>query len=104
MGLRSNQFSATCGTDRPRYVSHQVYYSLVGRDYEWELMPLAADQGVGALVWSPLGWGRLTGRIRRGAPVPDTSRLHVTAAAGPPVDEALLFDVCLLYTSDAADE
>jgi aryl-alcohol dehydrogenase-like predicted oxidoreductase len=49
-----------------RYVGHQVYYSLVGRDYEWELMPLALDQGVGALVWSPLGWGRLTGKIRRG--------------------------------------
>jgi aryl-alcohol dehydrogenase-like predicted oxidoreductase len=48
-----------------RYVGHQVYYSLVGRDYEWELMPLAADQGVGALIWSPLGWGRLTGKIRR---------------------------------------
>ena len=50
-----------------RYVGHQVYYSLVGRDYEWELMPLALDQGVGALVWSPLGWGRLTGKIRRGS-------------------------------------
>jgi len=48
-----------------KYVGHQVYYSLVGRDYEWELMPLAVDQGVGALVWSPLGWGRLTGKIRR---------------------------------------
>ena len=59
-----------------RYVGHQVYYSLVGRDYEWELMPLAADQGVGALVWSPLGWGRLTGRIRRGQPLPENSRLQ----------------------------
>ncbi len=62
-----------------RYVGHQVYYSLVGREYEWELMPLALDQGIGALVWSPLGWGRLTGKIRRGQPVPATSRLHVTA-------------------------
>jgi len=53
-----------------RYVGHQVYYSLIGRDYEWELMPLALDQGVGALVWSPLGWGRLTGKIRRGQPLP----------------------------------
>ena len=52
----------------PRYVAHQVYYSLVGRDYEWELMPLALDQGVGAVVWSPLGWGRLTGKIRRCRP------------------------------------
>ena len=45
-----------------RYVAHQAYYSLIGRDYEWELMPLALDQGVGAVVWSPLGWGRLTGQ------------------------------------------
>ena len=59
-----------------RYVGHQVYYSLVGRDYEWELMPLALDQGVGALVWSPLGWGRLTGKIRRGQPLPKDSRLQ----------------------------
>jgi aryl-alcohol dehydrogenase-like predicted oxidoreductase len=50
-----------------RYVGHQVYYSLVGREYEHELMPLGVDQGVGALVWSPLGWGRLTGKLRRGA-------------------------------------
>ena len=54
-----------------RYVAHQAYYSLVGRDYEWELMPLALDQGVGAVVWSPLGWGRLTGKIRRGQPLPE---------------------------------
>lgn len=67
-----------------RYVAHQVYYSLVGREYEWELMPLAIDQGLGALVWSPLGWGRLTGRIRRGQPLPATSRLHKTAEQGPP--------------------
>jgi aryl-alcohol dehydrogenase-like predicted oxidoreductase len=77
----------------PRYVAHQVYYSLVGRDYEWELMPLGLDQGVGALVWSPLGWGRLTGKLRRGQELPKGSRLHQTADFGPPVDEALLFDV-----------
>lgn len=77
----------------PRYVAHQVYYSLVGRDYEWELMPLGHDQGVGALVWSPLGWGRLTGKVRRGRPLPEGSRLHATADYGPPVDEDLLYDV-----------
>ena len=76
-----------------RYVAHQVYYSLVGRDYEWELMPLAADQGVGALVWSPLGWGRLTGKLRRGQQLPDGSRLHETAGFGPPVDQEKLYDV-----------
>jgi aryl-alcohol dehydrogenase-like predicted oxidoreductase len=76
-----------------RYVAHQVYYSLAGRDYEWELMPLAADQGVGALVWSPLAWGRLTGKIRRGQPLPEESRLHQTAEYGPPVDDEKLYDI-----------
>lgn len=78
-----------------RHVAHQVYYSLVGRDYEWELMPLAKDQGVGAVVWSPLGWGRLTGKIRRGAPRPEVSRLNEQAAidAGPPVEDEYLYAV-----------
>jgi aryl-alcohol dehydrogenase-like predicted oxidoreductase len=82
-----------------RYVAHQVYYSLIGRDYEWELMPLALDQRVAALVWSPLGWGRLTGRIRRGQPLPEVSRLHVTADKGPQVDDEYLYRVV-----DALDE
>jgi len=76
-----------------RYVAHQAYYSLVGRDYEWELMPLALDQGVGTVVWSPLGWGRLTGKIRRGTGIPALSRLHSTADKGPPVDDEHLFKV-----------
>ncbi|OKO69216.1 aldo/keto reductase [Bradyrhizobium sp. NAS96.2] len=77
----------------PRYVAHQVYYSLVGRDYESELMPLALDQGVGALVWSPLGWGRLTGKIRRGQKLPKNSRLHETAQFGPAVDDEKLYAI-----------
>lgn len=76
-----------------RYVAHQAYYSLIGRDYEWELMPLAQDQGVGAVVWSPLGWGRLTGKIRRGQPRPEVSRLPGSAAHGPPVDDEHLYRV-----------
>jgi aryl-alcohol dehydrogenase-like predicted oxidoreductase len=56
-------------------------------------MPLAADQGVGALVWSPLAWGRLTGKIRRGQPLPEESRLHQTAEYGPPVDDEKLYDI-----------
>ena len=84
-----------------RYVGHQVYYSLVGRDYEWELMPLAVDQGVGALVWSPLGWGRLTGKIRRGQPLPEVSRLNAKAVAeaGPQPSYELIYKVV-----DAIDE
>jgi aryl-alcohol dehydrogenase-like predicted oxidoreductase len=77
----------------PRYVAHQAYYSLIGRDYEWELMPLGVDQGVGAVVWSPLGWGRLTGKIRRGQPLPAGSRLHKTAEMGPPVPDEHVYTV-----------
>ncbi|NJD07538.1 MAG: aldo/keto reductase [Methylococcaceae bacterium] len=77
----------------PRYVANQTYYSLIGRDYEWELMPLGLDQGVGAVVWSPLGWGRLTGKLRRDQPLPTISRLHKTADIGPPVSDDYLFRV-----------
>ncbi|MEJ0026912.1 MAG: aldo/keto reductase [Rhizomicrobium sp.] len=77
----------------PRYVANQTYYSLIGRDYEWELLPLGLDQGLGAVVWSPLGWGRLTGKIRRGQPLPETSRLHKTAEMGPPVPDEHLYKV-----------
>jgi aryl-alcohol dehydrogenase-like predicted oxidoreductase len=76
-----------------RYVAHQAYYSLVGREYEWELMLLALDQKVGSVIWSPLGWGRLTGKIRRNQPVPKRSRLHKTAEQGPPVPDELLYKV-----------
>ncbi len=84
-----------------KYVGHQVYYSLVGRDYEWELMPLAEAEGVGALVWSPLGWGRLTGKIRRETGIPKGSRLNtkVVADNGPQVPEEYLYRVI-----DALDE
>ena len=82
-----------------RYVAHQAYYSLVGREFEWELMPLGIDQKVATLVWSPLGWGRLTGKIRRGHPLSETSRLHKTADYGPQVDHEYLYKVV-----DAIDE
>ena len=76
-----------------RHVAHQAYYSLVGRDYEWELMPLGLDQRVGCVAWSPLGWGRLTGKIRRGTPLPAVSRLHNTAAQGPQMSDEYLYQV-----------
>jgi aryl-alcohol dehydrogenase-like predicted oxidoreductase len=82
-------------------VAHQAYYSLVGRDYEWELMPLAVDQNIGTVVWSPLGWGRLTGKIRRGQPLPKDTRIRTQVAkdGGPQVPEEYLFRVV-----DAIDE
>lgn len=87
----------------PRFVAHQVYYSLIGRAYEADLMPLAADQGVGALVWSPLGWGRLTGKTRRDAPIPEASRLHETAQFAPPVDDEHLYRVVDALDAVAAE-
>jgi aryl-alcohol dehydrogenase-like predicted oxidoreductase len=84
-----------------RHVAHQAYYSLVGRDYEWELMPLAVDQNIGTVVWSPLGWGRLTGKIRRGQPLPEDTRIKTKVAKdnGPQVPDEYLFRVV-----DAIDE
>jgi aryl-alcohol dehydrogenase-like predicted oxidoreductase len=86
-----------------RFVAHQVYYSLIGRDYEWELMPLGIDQKVGALVWSPLGWGRLTGKLRRGQPIPEVSRLHKTADLGPQVPDEYLYKVVDALDAVAAE-
>jgi len=88
---------------RPRFVAHQVYYSLIGRAYEADLMPLAADQGLGALVWSPLGWGRLTGKVRRDAPLPEGSRLHETAQFAPPVEDEHLYRVVDALDAVAAE-
>ena len=84
-----------------RYVANQTYYSLVGRDYEWELLPLGLDQKIGAVVWSPLGWARLTGKYRRGHPVPESTRLNNQMAkdVGPQVADVLLYKVV-----DAIDE
>ncbi|MGA7293057.1 MAG: aldo/keto reductase [Terriglobales bacterium] len=86
-----------------RYVAHQVYYSLVGRDYEWELMPQAYAEGVGALVWSPLGWGRLTGKIRRGQSLPQVSRLHKAADGGPTIADEYLYKVVDALDAVAAE-
>jgi aryl-alcohol dehydrogenase-like predicted oxidoreductase len=86
-----------------RYVANQTYYSLVGRQYEWELMPLGLDQGVGAVVWSPLGWGRLTGKIRRGAGLPEVSRLHKTGQFGPQIPDDYLYKVVDALDAVAAE-
>lgn len=88
---------------RARFVANQSYYSLIGRDYEWDLMPVGQDQGLGAIVWSPLGWGRLTGKIRRGQRLPAGSRLHDTAGFAPPVDEERLYRVVDALESVASE-
>jgi len=85
-----------------RYVAYQGYYSLVGRDYEWELMPLMLDQGVGTMVWSPLGWGRLTGKIRRGQPAKEGRIAQGGEVGGPPVDDEKLYDIVDVLDAIAA--
>ena len=76
-----------------KYIAHQAYYSLIGREFEWELMPLGIDQNIGTMVWSPLGWGRLTGKIRRGQPLPENTRLKNIPGTGPDVPDDYLFNV-----------
>ena len=99
--MKSQAVAAHFGYER--FVANQAYYSLIGRDYEWELMPLGLDQGIGAVLWSPLGWGRLTGKIRRGQPLPAGSRLHETARFAPPVDPERLYDVVAVLEEVAAE-
>lgn len=74
-----------------RYIAHQAYYSLVGREFEWELMPLALDQNVGTIVWSPLAGGALTGKIRRNKPAPTGSRVGTIDFI--PYEQELLYRV-----------
>src|SRR4029077_19799876 len=77
----------------PRHVAHQVYYSLLNRDYEWELMPLGLDQEIGAAIWSPLGWGKLPGKIPRRQPPKPGTRAHDIAGPGPHYEEERLFRI-----------
>lgn len=86
-----------------RYVAYQGYYSLIGRHYEWELMPLGIDQGVGLMVWSPLGWGRLTGKIRRGQANQSGRIAAGGAEGGPPVSDDYLFGVVDALDAVAAE-
>jgi aryl-alcohol dehydrogenase-like predicted oxidoreductase len=84
-----------------RYVGHQVYYSLINREYEWELMPLGIDQKVGAIVWSPLAAGMLGGKYRRNQPYPSDSRV---AQGGSPIPDASINKEVLYNIVDVLDE
>ena len=86
-----------------RHCAHQAYYSLLGRDYEWDLMPLGLDQGVGAVVWSPLGWGRLSGKYRRSQPIDATSRAVQNGDSAPPVSDEKLYAVMDVLDAVAAE-
>ena len=84
----------------PRYVAHQAYYSLIGRDYEWELMPLALEERLARWFGARLGWGRLRARFAAG----NRCRRPAACAAsstdiGPPVADEYVYRVV-----DALDE
>ena len=76
-----------------RFVAHQAYYSLIGRDYEWELMPLGIEEGVGGVIWSPLAGGKLTGKFSRGRPIPEGTRIAQIGAMGPQVPDEQLYAI-----------
>jgi aryl-alcohol dehydrogenase-like predicted oxidoreductase len=82
-----------------RYVAHQAYYSLLNREFEWELMPVGIDQKVSTIVWSPLSSGQLTGKFRRGQPIPEASRLSQGGSHGPETNWENLYNIV-----DALDE
>jgi aryl-alcohol dehydrogenase-like predicted oxidoreductase len=84
-----------------RYIAHQAYYSLLHRDFEWELMPLGIDQNVGTIVWSPLASGKLSGKYRRDKPVPQDARV---AQGGSPVIYGPGDDERLYNIVDVLDE
>ncbi|UZR98351.1 aldo/keto reductase [Chondrinema litorale] len=76
-----------------KYIVYQGYYSLIGRDYEQEIMPLLQDQQMGLMAWSPLGWGRLTGKIKRNQPMEEGRIKSGGDVGAPPVDNKLIYDV-----------
>ena len=82
-----------------KYIAHQAYYSLLDREFEWELMPLGIDQNVGTIVWSPLSSGRLSGKYRRNQPLPADSRVQQGGGHGPALNEERLYTIV-----DALDE
>jgi aryl-alcohol dehydrogenase-like predicted oxidoreductase len=86
-----------------RYVAHQAYYSLLNREFEWELMPLGIDQRVGTIVWSPLSAGKLTGKFRRGQPIPAESRIAQGGGQGPAVPDDFFYGLVDVLDEVAAE-
>ncbi len=86
-----------------RYVSQQIYYSLLDREAEYELVPLSIDEGVGILVWSPLAGGLLSGKYRRGEEPPEGTRRANEWHEPPVYDEDHLFQVIDALVEVASD-
>jgi len=76
-----------------KYIAHQAHYSLISREFEWELMPLGLDQNIGTIVWSPLSAGRLGGKYRRDQPIPADGRIAQGGGEGPIVPEDFFYGV-----------
>ncbi len=86
-----------------KYIAHQAYYSLLDRDFEWELMPLGIDQKIGTIVWSPLSGGQLTGKFRRDKPVPAGSRHEQLGSHGPEKAPEFLYGIVDVLDAVAAE-
>jgi aryl-alcohol dehydrogenase-like predicted oxidoreductase len=81
-----------------RYVAHQVNYSLARRDYEWELEPANAVHHVGAIAWSPLGGGALSGKVRRGQAIPEGTRVGQLGVRSPEQTELVVDELHAIAT------
>jgi aryl-alcohol dehydrogenase-like predicted oxidoreductase len=86
-----------------KYIAHQAYYSLLNREFEWELMPLGIDQHVGTIVWSPLSGGQLTGKFRRNQPLPETSRVNELGTHAPAREPEFLYGIVDVLDQVAAE-
>jgi aryl-alcohol dehydrogenase-like predicted oxidoreductase len=86
-----------------KYIAHQAYYSLLDREFEWELMPLGIDQKIGTIVWSPLASGRLGGKYRRNQPLPAANRVQQGGGHGPALNEEFLYNIIDALDAVAAE-
>ncbi len=89
--MKSLAVSQTYGWTR--YVAHQAFYSLAGRDYEWELMPLALDQKIGTIIWSPLASGIVSGKVRRNQPAPEGTRVQQIGSEGSHIPDEKVHEI-----------
>jgi aryl-alcohol dehydrogenase-like predicted oxidoreductase len=86
-----------------KYIAHQAHYSLLSREFEWELMPLGIDQKIGTVVWSPLSAGRLGGKYRRNQPIPADGRIAQGGGEGPAIPEDFFYHLIDVLDDVAAE-
>ncbi|TDE11324.1 aldo/keto reductase [Dyadobacter psychrotolerans] len=86
-----------------KYIAHQAHYSLLSREFEWELMPLGLDQKIGTIVWSPLSAGRLGGKYRRNQAIPSDGRIAQGGGEGPAIPDDLFYGIIDVLDEIAAE-